>query len=354
MLKVKVAPIQLHLKHPFTLAHGSSMVRENVFIEMEMDGYTAYGEAPIVPYYFVSKEEVVDDIIQTISSLRPFHIMDMIEKRLFPIFRYATSSAAFQTAALNLYSAISKKSTSEIFEISIQRNPPKTTYTIAYHKDVDMMVDIASSCGFSHLKIKAGIPGDIIRIKAIRAALPSAKIFVDANQGWSVEEAKNAFKQLEGDRITLIEEPFKGSPEEIEELARATSIPLFLDESIQNEDDLLRFVHKAPHLKGIVVKSSKVKGPYGVKKIIDTAKEHNLKVFLSSMVESSVGIASVFPCTHVADYVDLDGPLLIANAPFSGLRYENERLCFDDIGIKASDDIMSLFHHTPPILLKRI
>jgi len=353
MLEVKIVTIPLHLKHPFTLAHGTSTVRENVFIEMNMDGYTAYGEAPIVPYYGVSKEDVIDDITHMLSSYSPSEIVDMIATLSVPNFRYATSCAAFQTATLNLYSAMSKKSITDILEIPTQRIPSKTTYTIAYHKDIDKMVDIATTCGFSHLKIKAGIPGDIMRIKAIREALPSAKIFVDANQGWSLEEAKNAFKQLEHDNISLIEEPVKGSPEEIQELARSTSIPLFLDESIQNDNNLLQFIQKAPHLQGVVVKSAKVGGPLGVKKIIDTAKQHHLKVLLSSMVESSVGIASVLPCTYVADYVDLDGPLLIANAPFTRLRYENERLCFDDNGVKASDDIMDVFHQTPPILLKR-
>ena len=353
MLEVKVVSIPLHLKHPFTLAHGTSTIRENVFIEMSIEGYTAYGEAPIVPYYGVSKEEVIDDITHMLSSYSPSEIVDMIVTLSFPKFRYATSSAAFQTVALNLYSAMTKKSIADIFKIPTQQIPPKTTYTIAFHKDVDKMVDIATTCGFSHLKIKAGIPGDIIRIKAIRGALPSANIFVDANQGWSLEEAKNAFKQLEHDNISLIEEPVKGSPEEIQELARTTSIPLFLDESIQNDNDLLQFIQKAPHLQGVVVKSAKVGGPLGVKKIIDTAKQHHLKVFLSSMIESSVGIASVLPCTFVADYVDLDSPLLIVHTPFSGLRYEHERLYCNDNGVVASDDIMGLFHQIPPILLRR-
>jgi len=352
MLEIRVCPVQLHLINPFTLAHGSSMVRENVFIEMKIDGYTAYGEAPIVPYYFISKEQVIDDITATLDKYCRSQILDFVDDGTSPSFAHAPSLAAFQTAALNLRSALSKKSVQELLSIRTQCDPPKTTFTIAYHDDIDKMVDIATSCGFSHLKIKAGIPGDIMRIKAIRAALPHAKLFVDANQGWSVDEAKKSFQALKYDNITLIEEPIQGSPKEMEELAISTSIPLFLDESIQNERDLHQYFQEAPHLEGIVVKSAKVGGPYNVMKMIRTAQQNAIQVFLSSMIESSVGILSVVPFTHLCTYVDLDGPLLISNAPFTGLRYENERVCSDENGSEASDEVKDIFNHTNPITLQ--
>lgn len=351
MLEIRVIPIPLHLTNPFTLAHGSSTVRENVFVEMKAGGCVAYGEAPIVPYYNASKEQVLTDITCTLARYTPSQISDMVETGSSPRFTYATSLAAFQTATLNLRSALSKKSTLELLSITISDDRPKTTFTIAYHEDIDKMVEIATSCGFSHLKIKAGIPGDIERIKAIRAALPQAKIFVDANQGWSFEEAKKSFKALEHDHITLIEEPIKGSPKEIEALARSTSIPLYLDESIQSKSDLSLYREGSPHLEGIVVKSAKVGGPYEMKKIMQTAQENNMQTFLSSMIESSIGILSALPFTHLSTYVDLDGPLLISNAPFTGLRYEKERLFFEDDSSKASDDVAELFHRTPLIKL---
>ncbi len=351
MLEIGVCPVQLHLIHPFTLAHGSSMVRENVFIEMKLDGYTAYGEAPIVPYYFISKENVINDITSTLKEYNRSQILYFVDTGTSPSFTYAVSSAAFQTASLNLRSTRSKMSAEELLAIKTHGDLPKTTFTIAYHEDIDKMVDIATSCGFSHVKVKAGIPGDIVRIKAIRAALPCVKIFVDANQGWSVDEAKKCIQELQYDNITLIEEPIKGSPKEIEELAMSTSIPLFLDESIQDENDLYRFCQGAQHLGGIVVKSAKVGGPYNVKKIIQTAQQNAMQVFLSSMVESSVGILSVVPFIPLCTYVDLDGPLLISNTPFTGLRYEGERLHYDKNGCKASDEVRELFDHTHPITL---
>ncbi len=353
MLEIRVVPLSLHLTNPFTLAHGSSTVRENVFIEMRSGGHRAYGEAPIVPYYYISKEEVIADIHQTLACYSTSELMDMVEGGTSPRFTHTVSMAAFQTAALNLRSALSSTSRIALLSIKTREKPPKTTFTVAYHEDIDKMVAIATSCGFSHLKIKAGIPGDIARIKAIRAALPQAKIFVDANQGWSLEEAKKRCKALEQDAITLIEEPIKGSPEAIEELAKSTSIPLYLDESIQSEQDLFRFVQGSPHLSGIVVKSAKVGGPYKMKALIQTAQEANMQTFLSSMIESSIGIVSVLPFTHLCTYVDLDGPLLIANDPFTGLRYEGERLFLSEGGSRASDEVDHLFHQTPPIKLLR-
>ncbi|NCB02546.1 MAG: hypothetical protein EOM67_10320 [Spirochaetia bacterium] len=346
MIKIQVRPFPLKLRNPFTLAHGSSSVRENVFIEITMNGCTGYGEGPIVPYYHNTKEQVIDDITETLKGYKEGEIVEMIEKGVTPLFKFSTSRAAFDSAAVNIRSCSMKKSPSEILEVEKTHNFIPSTFTIAYHDDIDKMVSIATSCGFQRLKIKAGLPGDITRIKAIREALPDAQLFVDANQGWSVNEAHMNLKELEGYNITLVEEPIKGSPEEIEEVAKNTSIPIFLDESIQRMEEVKLYRTKAPHLKGIVIKSAKIGGPYETKKIIGEARKHNFLIFLSSMVESSVGIASVVPFIPMCDYIDLDGPLLITNDPFSGLSYEHEQLILSSGGLKPNQEIVKLFSIT--------
>ncbi len=353
MIEIKILPISLVLKNPFTLAHGSSVMRENVFIQITYGDFIGYGEAPIVPYYHISKEEVIEDITFSLGKYTPDELTQMIKSYTLPTFRYATTSGAYQTAIITINSAMLKKSPSSILAIDEAINGSKTTFTIAYHEEIKKMVEIAKACEYSNIKIKAGMKGDIIRIKSIREALPDVNIFVDANQGWSVKEAKEACKELENERITLIEEPIKGSAMEIEEIASISSIPIYLDESIQGINDIQYYSHKAPHIKGIVAKSAKFGGPLSMKEVIEVAQNNNLSVFLSSMIESSVAIASVIPFIPLCDYIDLDGPLLITNTPFTGIVYDRERLMIDSNGVQPQNEIKELFSKTKAIQLRR-
>ena len=297
MFEIKVVSVKLPLKNPFRIAHGSYDYRENVFLRISQEGKIAYGEAPVVPYYGISKEQIIEDLITHAPG---------------EDFTYRVSASAYTSALLGL------ESQGRAQEPMVHKG---TSYTIAYHDDPDHMVRSIRECGFSTIKVKAGIPGDVERIRIIREAFPTIKIRVDANQGWSFEEACKAFVALERVGIELIEEPIQGTPLQLKELASRTTIPIVLDETIQQMDDLYAYQES---VAGIVVKLAKVGGVQAARALMEKARELGMQCMLSSMIESSLGIVSALGLVPLCTWLDLDAPLLLAQDPFSGLQYKNE------------------------------
>jgi o-succinylbenzoate synthase len=140
--------------------------------------------------------------------------------------------------------------------------------------------------GFSTFKLKLGTGDDAAQVRAVREALgPRARIRVDANAAWDVETAKRTLGELEPYEVELAEQPV-ASLEEAMEVARATSIPLAGDESIESRADAERAAAmEACQLTG--VKLSKVGGPEAAIEIAEV-----LPAYMSSALDGPVGIAA--------------------------------------------------------------
>jgi o-succinylbenzoate synthase len=338
MLEVTAVPAKLMLKTPFHIAHGSSDYRENVFLQMKTDNKTAYGEAAVVPYYGVTKEQILEDLQRTITPemIRENQTLDVVDS-----FSYTMSACAYTTAMLGLQ----EKAPSQT-----KRNYTRgSSFTIAYTSDMQRMMEAIAHCGFSTIKLKAGFPDDVQRIKLIRERFPDLRIRLDANQGWSFAEACSIIEQLQDQNIELIEEPIAGSPEELKVLSSLSDIPIILDETVQNLDDLTRYAGSA---SGIVVKTAKSGGPQAAKRLIQEAEKHSLDVLLSCMVESSLAVTSALTLEPLCKWIDLDGPMLLADDPFSGLTYKNELPEGTLQELTPSPRLLELFASTPPFILE--
>lgn len=316
-MEAGVFSLRLGLRSPFRIAHGSYSYRENVFLALRRDGLWGLGEAPIVPYYGLSVAEVEADLRQGLARLSPEEVLDA---RAIPIqaFAYPVSASAFKSALLALRGSGGGP------DFPLAASAPggiPSSYTVAYDDDPEAMVRVAAACGFDRLKIKAGIPGDIERITRIREALPDSIIRVDANQGWSLGEAPGKLAALEALGIELVEEPVKGGPADFQALADSTSLPILLDESARSVADVRRFALEAPAVAGIVVKTAKNGGPLASLALARAALDSGLRVMLSSMVETSLGVGAALPLASLCAWIDLDAPLLLSDDPFEGLAY---------------------------------
>lgn len=339
-MEIRIFRLRLPLRSAFRIAHGSYAFRENLFLELREGGASGMGEAPIVPYYGLSIDEVEADLRRGLAGF-----LDALPRgssapgggfgpaaAASARFAHPVGAAAFQAAFLSLGAALEGKSLASFLGLEpapAQADPaaaaaPTTSYTIAYDDDPEAMLAAARASGFRRLKVKAGIPGDMERIRRLREGLPEALIRVDANQGWSLEEAPGKLAELERLGVELVEEPVSGSPADYERLAAGTSIPILLDESARSLEDARRYAHGAPSLAGLVVKTAKSGGPAASLALVRAARELGLKVMLSSMVETSLGVGSALPLAPLCAWCDLDAPLLLAEDPFSGLSYEDE------------------------------
>jgi L-Ala-D/L-Glu epimerase len=203
---------------------------------------------------------------------------------------------------------------------------PLTSFTIGIDEP-EIMAEQAKAAGLPILKIKLGSEKDEEILAAIRN-VTDAQLFTDVNAGWNREQALNMIPRLQEYNLELIEQPLAVADVEgyfwLKEKLRAQkiNIPIFADETVKTSHDVVKL---AGAIDGVVVKTMKSEGIREALRMIHTARAHDLKIMLSCMVETSVGVTAAAHLAPLCDYADLDGPLLIKNDPYRGLSYEGAK-----------------------------
>ncbi len=318
-------PITLDLKTTFRIAHGSSDQRFNVLVHLD----EGVGEAPAVAYYGET-QQVILDYLKTVPDLGddPFDIDATLAK--LPTHGSRAARAAIDVALHDLWGKRLGQPLYRLFGL----NPlhlPQTTFTIAMDEP-EIMAERAKESGYPLLKIKLGGEQDEAMVAAIRRAT-DARLRVDANAGWTRSQALELIPRLAGYGLELVEQPL--AKDDIEGLrwlkdklhAQGSTVPIFADESAQTSRDVAKL---AGAVDGIVVKTMKTLGLRDGLRTIHTARAHDMQIMLSCMVETSVGVTAAAHLAPLCDYVDLDGPLLIKNDPYQGLRYNGANLTLPD------------------------
>jgi L-alanine-DL-glutamate epimerase-like enolase superfamily enzyme len=193
---------------------------------------------------------------------------------------------------------------------------PPTDYSLGIDDPATVAERARRVAHFPALKIKVGGPADIETLEAVRAVF-TGPLRVDANTGWQPEQAAALIPELERLGVELVEQPFRARMlPELRWLRERSSLPIMADESAV-------FVEDLPMLEGVVdgvvVKLAKVGGIGPALRQIRLARELGMKVMLGCMVESSVGVAAAAMVASEVDWLDLDGNLLLADDPFTGL-----------------------------------
>src|SRR5262249_37400534 len=205
---------------------------------------------------------------------------------------------------------------------------PPTSYTIGIDT-VEGTADRARRAqGFEVLKVKVGGPGDLERLRAVRAE-SDARIGMDGNGGWDLDTARDLMPELLSLGIEFVEQPFPADDLDAFYGYRAIEqrLPVLIDEGCK---DLGSVANIAAYADGIVIKLSKCGGIREALRMIHAARALNLRVMLGCMIESELGIAQAAQLGSLADHIDLDGHLLIAESPFTGLGLEDGRLGLSD------------------------
>jgi L-alanine-DL-glutamate epimerase-like enolase superfamily enzyme len=334
-MKLKIEPITLDLKTTFRIAHGADDQRFNVFVHLD----EGVGEAPAVPYYGETREIIVA-YLKTVPDLGsdPFDI-DGVLSRLPPGSR--AGRAAVDIALHDLWGKRLGQPLYRLFGL----NPliiPQTSFTIAMDRPEEMARQAAES-GYPILKVKLGASESAQDIVAAIRAATSARLRVDANAGWTREQALELIPRMAEYQVEFVEQPLAADDFEgyfwlkKKLLAQKVHVPIFADESIKTARDI---IHLAGSIDGVVVKLMKTEGLRGGLRAIHTARAHDMQIMLSCMVESSVGVTAAAHLAPLCDFVDLDGPLLIKNDPYRGIRYAGATVYLPDlpgIGLERVD-----------------
>jgi L-alanine-DL-glutamate epimerase-like enolase superfamily enzyme len=235
------------------------------------------------------------------------------------------SAAARCAIDLALHDALGKRLGHPIYRL-LGLNParaPETSYTISIDEP-EVMAERAKAANMPILKIKLGAGDDEAILSAIRQ-VHSGRIRVDANAGWSRAQAADIIPRLAKFGLEFVEQPLPmGDVEGLRWLrAQKLGVPIFADENILTSRDVAAH---AGAVDGVVIKIAKTGGLREALRAIHTARALGMQIMLGSMVETSLAVTAAAHLAPLCDYADLDGPLMIGNDPFDGMRYDKARL----------------------------
>ena len=347
-IKLNIRPLNLKLKHPFGISRGSISSAKNILVTLYFGDIVAYGEAAPSSYYgedqntvtkFVNefiRDKSVESYITNIHKLK-----DDLDYFSSSVFRLSAPAArvAIEMAFWDLIGKINNKSLYQYFfqdddPFVINGNGfqhlPQTSFTIGLDNllVMEQKVNEALSAGYKILKIKLGYgyDQDLNILKKVNETIKnnSCILRVDANGGWDLETTKKMLDILPSYKVELLEQPLpKGSISLLFDLYKESPIPIFADEDCMVSRDVEALAGKVHGINIELMKSGSIIEALNK---INLAKSYNLKIMLGCMIESSCAISAAVSLSPMADYIDLDGHLLIENDPFNGLSFQNNKI----------------------------
>jgi L-alanine-DL-glutamate epimerase-like enolase superfamily enzyme len=314
----------------FTISNGRTKTHQTaLLVALSVGPFIGYGEAPAIAYYNISVDQMVDDLTKKQKLVEKFALTDPERywhylHHLFPQNPFLV--AALDMAGWDLYGHMKAKPLYQLWNTQWSADLPQCDYTIGIDS-IEKMVEKLKAKPWPIYKIKLGTPDDIGIIQALRKHT-DAIFRVDANAGWTTEQALKLIPELAQLGVELIEQPLaKDNWEGMKILFNQSVLPLIADESCVSEQDVAKCVG---FFHGINIKLTKCSGITPARRMIQEARSLNLKVMMGSMNESVIGSAAIGHFLPQLDYVDMDGPLLLAEANAKGVEYEQGKIILSD------------------------
>lgn len=307
---------RLKLRSAFRISRGAKSEAEVVTCELSHNGLRGRGEC--VPY--TRYGETVDSVIEAIESCaRPLE-QGMDRDGLQ---RYLPAGAARNAVDCALWDLEAKRHGVPAWQragLATAPQPVTTAYTISLD-EAGEMAEAARGAGLYpllKLKLGGGDGGDLARIEAVRQAAPKTRLIVDANEGWTLSDLRQWGDDLARLGVELIEQPVPaGQDDTLKGLE--CQVPLAADESGHSREEL-------DHLIGryavVNIKLDKTGGLTEALALARACQQRGLRIMVGCMVGSSLAMAPAMLLTPLADWVDLDGPLLLAEDREPGLIFD--------------------------------
>jgi L-alanine-DL-glutamate epimerase-like enolase superfamily enzyme len=297
---------------------------ENIFLKLEKEGITAWGEAAPGSTEGASSAAAVQQILESfiskgiegesIQSLYDQARADKIPPCAYVALDTALWDWTAKKAGLPLYQLLGFSKPHTPTSVTIGINSPEVV-----KERVPLLLDGTT---VKSLKIKLGSPKGLEADKTMfDQVLESTKVYdvklrVDANGGWDVSEAQHMMQWLADRKVDYIEQPLKeGEEKDLKYLFKDRPLPIYVDESCRFAENIPRF---AAHVDGVNMKLMKCGGITGALRIIATARAHGLKTMIGCMSESSIAIAAAAAVSGGIDHIDLDSHYNLAPDPSYG------------------------------------
>ena len=320
-------PVDLRLKHTFTIAHDSRDVQPTLIIELRDGTYSGYGEATATRYYGVS----IDGMTAALDAIRSIiEAHDLTDPAAFwtemqpHLAHHPFALCALDQAAWDLWAKRQQQPLYQLWHLDAA-NSPLTNYTIGIDTPA-RMVEKMQEWPWPLYKIKLGRPDTDLETVRLMRQHTSATFRVDANCGWTVDQTLTVAPELAALGVEFIEQPLPANDwAGAKRVFEQSVLPIIADESCIVESDVERC---AGYFHGVNIKLTKCGGITPARRMITHARELGLQVMVGCMTESSVGISAIAQLLPLLDYADLDGSLLIANDPATGVTFNNGRVVY--------------------------
>lgn len=328
MIEVKTK--RLFLQDTWTISRNSSDYKDNVFVRIEKDGVTGFGEAAPNVRYGEDHEKTTDRINsfkELFEKNDLWHYVDLKDQIFTGITDQNCARCALDIALMDW---IGKKLNTPLYKIwgLDKSKTPRTSYSIGIDTIEVIKKKVRAAEKYPLLKIKVGKDNDEEIIEAVRS-ITDKPIRVDANEGWKSKElALEKIKWLQTMGIEFIEQPMPSDMiEETRWLRDRIDIPIVADEAVKTAADIPKL---AEAYDGINIKLMKAGGPQEAMRMIYLAKAMNMKIMLGCMIESAIAISAAAHLSPLVDWADLDGNLLLREDPYKGVGVEKGKLILND------------------------
>jgi L-alanine-DL-glutamate epimerase-like enolase superfamily enzyme len=327
-MKLDYRKSNLKFKHPFTISKGTKTHQSALLVQLDFFGIKGYGEAPAISYYNTSVEDMVATIEQKKKMFEKFSFTE--PERYWHYLHHLIPQDPFLVCALDLaawdiFGKMNRKQLYQLWNLDISKNP-LTDITIGIDT-IENMVSKIKETQWPVYKIKLGTENDIQIIEELRKHTDSV-FRIDANAAWKAEEALEKIKIFTELGVEFIEQPLaKDDWEGMKFLFENSPLPLIADESCVSEHDVIKC---KGYFHGINIKLTKCSGITPALRMIQHAREMEMKVMVGCMNESSIGTAAIAQLLPLLDYVDMDGPLLLAEDVAKGVTFDYGKIIYGE------------------------
>ncbi len=336
-MQIRITPFTVHKRFALNISRGSHTQNTNIWVSLEHDGITGWGEA--TPFSTGGKSQKTAEIVAALEEivpiLQPFNPLERQKIRV-TLAKSGLSLPSAVQAALDMafYDWLGKSVGCPLWQLwgLDRQHMPATSVTVgisspeAAQERLRHWLELTSvQC----LKVKLGSPEGIDADRAMLNALlqvapEGCKVYVDANGGWNLREAITMAQTLKEWGIEYIEQPLPpGQEQDLAQLYEKSPLPIFVDESCYTRVDIPLL---ADRIHGINIKLMKAGGLSEAMAMIHTARACGLQVMLGCYSDSSLSNTAAAHLGPLVDYLDLDSHLNLIDDPFMGATLENSRL----------------------------
>jgi L-Ala-D/L-Glu epimerase len=302
MLEVNVRHESWPIAGAFTIARGSKTTADVIVVTVKRGGIQGWGEAVPYPRYGETVAACVAALkrqapaISALASRQeiarldlPFAARNALDCALWDLRCKESGNPAWVNAGLPEPSAVT------------------TAFTISLDTPEAMAKAAAAAAHRPLLKIKLGSTGDPERLHAVREAAPLARLIIDANEGWHSEYLEEMLASCAARGVELVEQPLPAADDEMLRSVKRP-VPVCADESAHGVESLAALHGK---YDAINIKLDKTGGLTPALLLAKSAQEQGFRIMVGCMLATSLAMAPAFLLAHFADWLDLDGPLLL-------------------------------------------